>query len=354
MFSSLSAIVNDEIFLAVKGYSHALFLKLESLNPAGSVKLKTACGLIDDAFARGLVNQDTMFIESSSGNLGVALAMVCAERGLNFTCVIDPNCSTHNENIIRSFGAEVVKVRDRDANGGYLGTRIAYIRQKLSEEPQLLWLNQYQNWANPEAHSRQTACSISRNFDRIDYLFVGAGTTGTLMGCLDYFRRHRPETRVVAVDSVGSITFGQASAPRHIPGLGTSEKPPIFEPSGLYAAEMVSEARTVLMCRHLARQYGMLVGGSTGTVLAGVLAWHDRIAPTATVVAISPDWGDRYLATVYDDDWARARFGEDVLDGDLAKMADHRTQTLHLAPETVRDICSGNPENMRPPHRSFQ
>ncbi len=329
MYTSISSIITDSIFLQISGFPHSLHLKLESLNPAGSIKLKTACGLVDSAFARGLVRRDTVFIESSSGNLGVALAMICAERGLNFTCVIDPNCSSVNESAMRAFGASIVKVTEKDSNGGYLGSRISYIERKVAEDPRHLWLNQYENLANPEVHSRLTAASIARSFDRIDYLFVGAGTTGTLMGCLDYFCRNRPETRIVAVDSIGSVTFGSPPSPRYIPGLGTSQLPAIFSPGNrLHAVEMIPEAQAVLMCRHMARHQGVLIGGSTGTVLAGVHAWRDRIADDAVVVAISPDWGDRYLATVYDDIWVTERFGRDVLSGDLTQMSRHHSHTL--------------------------
>lgn len=328
MFSGVSEILNDEIFLAVRGFSHSLFLKLEALNPAGSIKLKTACGLVDDAFSRGLVTEQTVFIESSSGNLGVALATICAERGLRFTCVIDPNCSIHNENTIRALGSVVVKVTERDSNGGFLGSRIAYIKDACAGNPNLLWLNQYENRANPDVHTRLTASAITRHFKDIDYLFIGAGTTGTLVGCLNHFAEHFPHTRVVAVDSIGSITFGQEAGARHIPGLGTSLLPPIFSPRGLHAAQMVSEEQTILMCRNLAKKHGIFAGGSTGTTLAGVYAWRDRIPPAATVVAISPDWGDRYLGTVYDDAWVTERFGSQVLSGDLARMGGYPTFTL--------------------------
>jgi len=343
MFTQVSSIVYDDLFLNIDEFNPPLYLKIESLNLAGSIKLKTARGLIDDAFERGMVKKDTIFIESSSGNLGVALAMICAKRRLAFTCVIDPNCSALNESAIRSFGAEIVKVTERDAGGGYLGSRIAYIQHKLAEEPRHLWLNQYENPANPAVHARLTAASIARSFERLDYLFVGAGTTGTLMGCVDYFHRHRPETRIIAVDSVGSITFGTPPSPRFIPGLGTSRLPPIFDPAGrLHAAEMVPEAQTVMMCRHMARHHGASVGGSTGTVLAGAHAWRDRIAPDAVVVAISPDWGDRYLQTIYDDAWVTERYGRDVLDGDLAQMSRYPSRSLVFDHEVP--ACRSRPE----------
>ncbi|MCF5632477.1 pyridoxal-phosphate dependent enzyme, partial [Pseudomonas syringae] len=140
-YQSLCEIVHDQAFLKVTGLGLDFFLKMESLNPAGSIKLKTAVGLINDVQARGLLGPETILIESSSGNLGVALAMICAERGIAFTCVVDPNSSSHNIRMMRSYGAEVIQVETPDANGGFLGTRIELIRHKVAGDPRYVWLN---------------------------------------------------------------------------------------------------------------------------------------------------------------------------------------------------------------------
>ncbi|KVE32419.1 hypothetical protein WS68_14690 [Burkholderia sp. TSV86] len=319
--ASVAEFVDDGAFLTLAGLVPAsVHLKLEGLNLAGSIKLKTALGLLESLDEQGLINQDTVLIESSSGNLGVALSMVCASRGLRFTCVVDPNTSAHNKKIMAAYGATIVMVEQKDANGGYLGTRIAYVQDCLARDARYVWLNQYSNPANAAIHRRLTAASIANAFPEIDYLFVGAGTTGTLMGCVDYFRAYRPATRIVAVDSIGSVTFGQPASKRYLPGLGSSRMPPIFKADGIFAMEQIPEAHTIAMCRHLARTRGLLVGASTGTVLAGLFGWRERIARGATVVAISPDFGERYLDTVYDDDWVRERFGAVPLDGDISQI----------------------------------
>ncbi|MDY0937851.1 2,3-diaminopropionate biosynthesis protein SbnB [Pseudomonas viridiflava] len=336
MYDTICDIIHDRTFLRVSGLGHDFFLKMESLNPAGSIKLKTAVGLVDDLQSRGLIGPDTILIESSSGNLGVALAMLCAERGIRFTCVVDPNSSNHNIRMMRTYGAEVIRVETPDENGGFLGTRIALIREKIGSDPRYMWLNQYENAANPRAHARTTARSISQHFGHVDYLFVGAGTTGTLMGCLQHFRRHHPTTRIIAVDSVGSVTFNTPASRRYIPGLGTSQRPPIFNADGVHALEMVPESRTVAMCRILARTKGLLVGGSTATVAAAVHAWRDRIEPGSVVVALSPDWGERYLDTLYDDLWVERHFGSDVLNMTLADMPIMPNWTTYLATERSR------------------
>ena len=144
-------------------------------------------------------------------------------------------------------------------------------------------------------------------------LFVGAGTTGTLMGCARYFREwHRP-VRIVAVDSVGSVTFGGPPGRRMIPGLGTSVRPPLLDESYVDEVVRVEEADTIRACHRLARR-GFLFGGSTGTVVSGAMDWltrHD--AGELTAVAIAPDLGERYLDTIYQTNWLDDIYGKDVL-----------------------------------------
>ena len=310
---TLSRIVNDLNFFQVKGFDlDHLFIKLEALNPAGSVKMKAALGMVEDIEVRNQILPETILIESSSGSLGVALSIICAERGYHFTCVVDPNTSAQNVKMMKALGTQVVVIDKRDENGGFLGSRIAYIHQKVKEDSRYLWLNQYANPENPLTHSRMTAKAIADTFEHVDYLFVGAGTTGTLMGCVNYFQSNRPKTKIIAVDSVGSVTFGFPANKRYIPGLGSSRRPEIYSPNGIYDFVMVPEVETVRMCHYLAKSNGLLAGGSTGTVLAGVKAWQARIPHGATVVAISPDLGERYLDTIYDEAWVENRFGKIV------------------------------------------
>ncbi|GAA2489775.1 2,3-diaminopropionate biosynthesis protein SbnA [Streptomyces thermolineatus] len=289
-----------------------VFLKLEGFNPAGSIKLKTAVGLIEDAEKWGLLDSGSGVIESSSGNLGVALASVCAAKGYSFTCVTDPNTAPHNTALMRAFGAEVVRVDRRDANGGFLQSRIDYIQDRLREDPSLVWPNQYANPANPRVHYERTASAVLEELPEVDQLFVGAGTTGTLMGCAEYFRQWSPRTRIVAVDTPGSVTFGFPPGRRHIPGLGTSRRPELCRPEAVDEVVMVPEAEAVRMCRSVARERGIALGGSTGSVLAAVVRKAGEIPPGSSVVALAPDTGERYLSTVYDDAWVEERFGPSV------------------------------------------
>lgn len=315
-----SDIVLDDVFLDLPGLlpDAEVSLKIEGFNPAGSIKLKTAVGLLDDAEASGILRAGDRIIESSSGNLGIALSSVCAARGYHFTCVADPNTTKQGIALMRSFGAEVVVVSITDGSGGYLQSRINYIHQRLAIDSDLVWLNQYANQANPRAHYDRTAARIFREFPRLDFLFVGAGTTGTVTGCGDYFKRNSPGTRIIAVDAEGSVTFGFPPGPRHIPGLGASRCPEIVRPDLIDEVVLVPEAEAISMCRRMARVHGIALGGSTGSVLAAIIRLRERIRPGATVVAVSPDNGDRYLDTVYDDRWVARHFGPVTLDACLA------------------------------------
>lgn len=310
-FESIEQFLTDDVFLELRQFipGSKLHLKLEGYNAGGSIKLKTATALLHDAEAHRQLKSTRKFIESSSGNLGLALSVIAAARGYHFTCVVDKNSSAQSINIMHALGTTVVVIDKPDAQGGYLGSRLDYIRAELARDPDQIWLNQYQNRANPDIHATLTAQSILAEFDQVDYLFVGAGTTGTLMGCVAAFRAHSPATRIIAVDSIGSISFGGASQRRHLPGLGSSVTPHFFDSAQVDHMIQIAEAETIASCRHVAARYGYLGGASTGTVLAAIQRMQDSIPARACVVAISPDLGHAYLDTVYNDAWCNKTYG---------------------------------------------
>ncbi|KPD11753.1 2,3-diaminopropionate biosynthesis protein SbnA [Phaeobacter sp. 11ANDIMAR09] len=300
----------DAFFMKLSGLIEAeLFLKIESVNPSGSIKHKTAISLIDAAERSGRLQPGGTVIESTSGNLGISLAALCAKRGYGFTSVVDPNVSAQSVAMIHAFGGKVIQVTARDAQGGYLGTRIALIKEMLAADPTLYWTNQYANPANPAAHARLTAVEIAMAHPEADWVVVGAGTTGTLMGFLDYFDGIRHPAQVLAVDSTGSITFGGQAGPRFIPGLGTSRIPEIYQADKLRHSVLVPEPEAIRLCRWLATSHGYLAGGSTGSVLAGIRARADLFSKGTKVVALSPDGGEKYLDTVYNDAWVQEVYG---------------------------------------------
>ncbi len=293
-------------FLSVKAN---LFLKIEGFNPAGSIKIKPAIRMLEALEERGEISPGySHIIESSSGNLGVAVSLACSIKGYSFTCISDPNISLRNEQYIKLFGAELVIVKNKDENGGFLNSRINLIKRLIEENDHFFWLNQYANTDNKNAHYLSTAPSIFESFPEIDYLFVGAGTTGTLMGCAEYIRNNNLKTKIIAIDVLGSVTFDFPASKRYIPGLGTSRKPELVDKSLIDDLVLVKEEDTIKMCRELLRKKALLVGGSTGTVLAGIKAYAHKLDTAKNIVVISPDFGDRYLDTIYDDQWVSERF----------------------------------------------
>ncbi|RDH46234.1 2,3-diaminopropionate biosynthesis protein SbnA [Zooshikella ganghwensis] len=281
-----------------------VYMKYEAGNFAGSIKIKPALRMIEALEKENKINRDTVIVESSSGNLGIALSLIAASKGYKFLCVTDAMASQQSINLMKSYGAEVVVITERDENGGYLKKRLEYINHYLQNNRNCIWLNQYANPNNYLAHYYSTAKELLDSFYHIDYLFVGAGTTGTLMGCINYFEEFSPKTTIVAVDNKGSVTFGLAPDKRNIPGLGTSRAPEILQADKVSNLEVVSDQETIAMCREMVKR-GYLVGGSTGTVLAAIKRWNDVIEPHETVVMIAPDSGEKYIDTIYNDEWCQ-------------------------------------------------
>jgi N-(2-amino-2-carboxyethyl)-L-glutamate synthase len=304
----------DDLYVDLRSIiGHSLYLKCEGFNFAGSIKLKAATEMVEAADRDGLLTPSSVLVESSSGNLGVALSMIAASKGYQFLCVTDSRCNLSTRMLMEALGSQVHIVAEPDASSGFLGARINYVRALCARDDRYVWLNQYANPGNWKSHYRTTAPQIARAFPRLDVLFVGAGTTGTLMGCARYFREwHRP-VRVIAVDSAGSVTFGGPPGRRMIPGLGTSVRPPLLDESYVDEVMCVEEADTIRACHRLARR-GVLFGGSTGTVVSGATGWltrHDM--GDLTAVAIAPDLGERYLDTIYHANWLHDLYGDDVL-----------------------------------------
>ncbi|WIX77164.1 2,3-diaminopropionate biosynthesis protein SbnA [Amycolatopsis carbonis] len=304
----------EELYVDLESiFGHSLFLKCEGFNFAGSIKLKAATEMVEAAEWQGLLTRDSILVESSSGNLGVALSMVAASKGYRFLCVTDSRCNLASRRLMEALGSRVHIIAEPAADGGFLGARLALVRELCATDERYVWLNQYANPGNWKAHYRTTAPEIARQFPKLDVLFVGAGTTGTLMGCARFFREWPRPVHIVAVDSAGSVTFGGAPRRRMIPGLGTSVRPALLDESYVDEVILVEEADTIRSCHRLARR-GFLFGGSTGTVVSGAMRWlpeHD--GHDLTAVAIAPDLGERYLDTIYQTNWLQDLYGDDVL-----------------------------------------
>ncbi len=316
IISAPQAFLEDNLYVDLKPiFGQSLFLKCEGLNFPGSVKLKAARAMVEGAEKEGILMAGSAMVESSSGNLGLALSMIAANRGYEFVCVTDARCNTTIMRFMQALGARVHMITQASATGegGLLGARISYVKALCASDKRFVWLNQYTNPGNPNAHFRTTAPAITHDFPKLDVVFIGAGTTGTLMGCARYLREWSRRVHIVAVDSVGSITFGGPPSRRLIPGLGAAVPPPQFDKSLVDEFILVEEADTIRTCRRMGK-HGFLFGGSTGTVVFGAIKWlKEHNANNLTAVAISPDLGERYVDTIYNNEWVQTHFGDGIL-----------------------------------------
>lgn len=297
------------------GIPFRLFAKLEALNPGGSIKDRAARQLLRAAIEAGKVKAHTVVVESSSGNMGIGLAQACAYFGLRFVCVVDPRTTAQNVAIMRAYGADIELVETPDRDGGFLKARIQRVRAIVAAFPDAFWPDQYGNLDNALAH-RQTMHEIVIALSgTVDYLFCPTSTCGTIRGCSDYVREHGLPTRIVAVDALGSVIFAdetrlsQSAATRLIPGHGAAVRPGLYRDGMAMRCVFISDRECIAGCRRLVEREGILAGGSAGAALMAIARLAGEIEPEANCVAVFPDRGERYLDTIYSDEWVRAHFG---------------------------------------------
>jgi 2,3-diaminopropionate biosynthesis protein SbnA len=278
--------------------------KLEFMNPGGSMKDRPARFFIEQGIQDGLIHKDTHLIESSSGNLGIALAMMAQIYDLSFTCVVDPKIAKTNLKMIQTLGANVVMVDEPDDQGGYLKTRIKKVKELTKKIPNSYWINQYANENNWKAHYHGLGKEILQQVEeRIDILIAAVSTTGSILGTARRLREKYPKMKVIAVDAVGSVIFNAPSASRELPGIGSSRIPEIFSPEEIDQVIWVNDYDSVQGCMALLQQEGIFAGGSSGAVIAAIQKLIPSLQSSANIVTILPDRGDRYLDMVYDNLW---------------------------------------------------
>jgi cysteine synthase A len=230
---------------------------------------------------------------------------------MRLICVVDPKTTAQNINILKAYGAEIDLVSEPDPETGeYLQARINRVQSLLHSIPNSFWPDQYSNIQNAIAHE-QTMHEIATELDdKVDYLFCSTSTCGTIRGCATYARNRKLQTKVLAVDAIGSVLFGDKPAKRLIPGHGAAVVPKLLNRDLVDGVVHVSDLECVVGCRRLVRDEAILVGGSSGAVIMAIERMRDTITPGATCVAIFPDRGERYLDTIYSDGWVAEHFGD--------------------------------------------
>ena len=214
--------------------------------------------------------------------------------------------------MLRAYGAEIDLVAEPDPESGeFLQARLNRVRELLGTIEKSFWPNQYANLQNPASHYSTTMHEIAVALDgKVDFLFVATSTCGTVRGCVEYVRQFGLDTRVIAVDALGSLIFSDVKGKRMVPGLGAGLRPPLCESLSIDECVHVSDVDCVVGCRRLMSREAILAGGSSGGVLAAIEKLQERIPDGANCVAILPDRGERYLDTLFDDDWVREHLGE--------------------------------------------
>lgn len=288
-----------------------LWGKLEMCNPGGSSKARPAARMIADALRNGTVGPGTTVIESSSGNMAIGLAQACRFHGLRLICVLDSRANDSSVRILRALGADVRIVTEPDrVTGDLLTARLALVARLAEWIPDSFWPDQYSNASNPAAHEEGTMREIDAALDGdVDYVLVAAGTAGTLRGCANYLHAHGRETRLIAVDAVGSALFGGKPGPRKLPGHGAGVESALSTGLDLHQVIRVSDLDCAIGCRRLLDREAIFAGASSGAVAIAIERLAPALAPGARCVIVLPDGGSAYLDTVYDDGWIARELG---------------------------------------------
>jgi len=278
--------------------------KLEMLNPGGSMKDRPARFIVEHGLEDGTLRPGMRLVESTSGNLGIALAMVAGLHGLSFTAVVDPKTSPTNLRLLELFGAEVEMVTDLDEAGGYLHSRVRRAHELADSTPNAVLVNQYANALNWQSYHHTAAEEILESVEGpLDYLVAAVSTTGSIQGVARRLRQEYPNLKVIAVDAVGSVIFGGPPAARQIPGFGASRVPEILQRSEIDQVLQIADAESAAGCRRLLSTEKIFAGGSSGAVVAGIEHLIPRLEGPARIVTLLPDRGERYLDMIYNDEW---------------------------------------------------
>jgi cysteine synthase len=275
-----------------------LYGKLEAANPGGSVKDRIGVAMIEAAERDGLIEPGrTTIVEATSGNTGIALAMVCAARGYQLVLTLPQGMSRERTSLLRQYGARVELI---ESMGGM--TEAVERARELARDPDVFLPDQFSNPANPEVHRRTTGPEIVEALDgRVDAFVAGVGTGGTITGAGEVLRERCAACRIVAVEPASSaVLSGRPAGPHRIQGIGAGFVPAVLNREILDEVICVSDERAIELARRAAREEGILAGISCGAALAGALELAERPEfASKRIVAILPDSGERYISTPF-------------------------------------------------------
>ena len=286
-----------------------VYAKVESFNPGGSVKDRLALAIILDAEKKGLLKPGDTIVEATSGNTGVALAMVAAARGYKFVATMVETFSIERRKLMRAYGAKVILTPAAER-----GTGMVRKAKELAQQHGWFLASQFANPANPAYHRQTTAAEILRDFagKRLDYFVSGWGTGGTLTGVGEVLKLARPETRIIATEPAGAaLLAGKDFAPHKIQGWTPDFIPEVLNRNVYDQLLSIQDERAIETARRLAAEEGIFVGISSGATVASALDVAANAEAGSVILAMLPDTGERYFSTPLfadvndgsDDDW---------------------------------------------------
>jgi len=336
------------------GIRATILVKLEYINPGGSIKDRIAVKMIEEAEKDGRLKPGGTIVEPTSGNTGVGLALVAQQKGYKCVFVVPDKVGEDKRAVLKAYGAEVVVTPTAvapDSPQSYYGVS----DRLVSEIPGAFKPDQFSNPAAPGSHFESTGPEIWNDTDgRVTHVVIGAGTGGTITGTGRYLKQvsaDRPESdggpvKVIGADPEGSVYSGGTGRPYFVEGVGEDMWPANYDPAIPDEVIAVSDADSFAMTRRLAREEGLLVGGSSGMAVVAALQAAKDLDDSAVVVVILPDSGRGYLAKIFNDQWMRSygflSGGEEASVGELLKSKTGEMPDLvHIHPtETVRDVIN--------------
>jgi cysteine synthase A len=300
---SLTDLIGNTPLLDLSNYNKAngleatVIAKLEYFNPLSSVKDRIGYAMIKDAEDRGLINKDTVIIEPTSGNTGIALAFVAAARGYRLIIALPETFSVERRNLLKALGAELVLTPGAEGMPG----AIKKAEELAAQIPNSFIPQQFKNPANPEIHRRTTAEEVWRDTDgKVDIFIGGVGTGGTITGVGEVLKQRKPDVQIIAVEPFESpVLSGGVKGPHKIQGIGAGFVPDIFNPKAVDEIFKVPSDEAIATSRKLSKTEGLLVGISSGASAYAATQVAKRPENKGKViVALLPDTGERYLSTV--------------------------------------------------------
>lgn len=318
-----------------EGLNFNLFAKVEYFNPGGSSKDRIAFAMVEEAERLGLLKPGGTIIEATAGNTGAGLALVAASKGYRCIFVLPDKMSADKVNLLKAYGAEIVITPTSvapDSPESYNG-----VADRLAREiPDSFRPSQFTNLKNPEAHYHSTGPEIWDALGgKIDIFVAGIGTGGTISGTGKYLKEKNPDIKIIGADPEGSILSGDSPKSYKVEGIGEDFIPITFNRQVVDEFVRVSDTESFATTRRLAREEGILVGGSAGTAVAAALKYGERLPEGSNVVVLLPDTGRNYLTKIFSDDWMFEngflnQAPEKVTVGEILKAKERHTSLIFV------------------------